>query len=153
MEIRNILCAVDFTERCPEVVEQATDLARSLGASLHVVYVMQSLDMYEQFNVSMSFREEYQNSIAVQAQKNLDQLIDKISQTYDQVKGYLLRGDVAQQILQFGKEQQVDLIVIGTHGSKKITEIIFGSVAEKVVKQSNIPVLTLKPLDCRYEPV
>jgi len=153
MGVQKILCAVDFTERCPYIVDQATDLARALGAVLYVVYVIPLLDTYEQFNVNMSFREEYEKTIADQAQERLDGLIEKVTRDYNSVQGHLLTGDAAQKLLEFGRDYDIDMIVIGTHGSKKITQIFFGSVAEKIVKLSDRPVLTVKPHDCKYEPI
>jgi nucleotide-binding universal stress UspA family protein len=54
-------------------------------------------------------------------------------------------GDAAEEILNYAKTEGIDLIIMGTHGRKGIERIIFGSVAERVVKKSPIPVLTVNP--------
>ena len=56
-----------------------------------------------------------------------------------------MHGPVAQTILEVAKEEKVDLIVMGTHGRAGVEKFLFGSVAQKVVQHSEVPVLTLKP--------
>ena len=60
-------------------------------------------------------------------------------------KGHVLIGYAAEEILSRAEEEKVDLIVMGTHGRKGIDRILFGSVAEKVVKNASMPVLTIRP--------
>ena len=64
-----------------------------------------------------------------------------------EAKGQVLIGYAAEEILSRAKEEEVDLIVMGTHGRKGIDRILFGSVAEKVVKNADMPVLTVRPTD------
>jgi nucleotide-binding universal stress UspA family protein len=54
-------------------------------------------------------------------------------------------GDPATSIVQAAKEENVDLIVMSTHGRSGIKGLFFGSVAEKVVRSAECPVLTIKP--------
>jgi nucleotide-binding universal stress UspA family protein len=62
-----------------------------------------------------------------------------------QVSGKVLTGYAAEEILDFADAEAMDLIVMGTHGRKGIDRVLFGSVAEKVVKGAKMPVLTLRP--------
>ena len=57
----------------------------------------------------------------------------------------MLIGYAAEEILSRAREEKADLIVMGTHGRKGIDRILFGSVAEKVVKNADMPVLTVRP--------
>jgi nucleotide-binding universal stress UspA family protein len=57
----------------------------------------------------------------------------------------VLSGDVVEEINRFAGEKKADLIVMGTHGYKGLDKILFGSVAEKVVKTAPCPVLTINP--------
>lgn len=54
-------------------------------------------------------------------------------------------GDPAQEILKSIESEGVDLVIMGTHGSKGLDKVFFGSVAETVVKKSPVPVLTVNP--------
>ncbi|MBO4369276.1 MAG: universal stress protein, partial [Desulfovibrio sp.] len=60
-------------------------------------------------------------------------------------QGQVLIGYAAEEILNRATEENADMIVMGTHGRKGIDRILFGSVAEKVVKNARIPVLTIRP--------
>ena len=60
-------------------------------------------------------------------------------------KGQVLIGYEAEEILNRAREEKAELIVMGTHGRKGIDRILFGSVAEKIVKNADMPVLTVRP--------
>ena len=59
--------------------------------------------------------------------------------------GKVLSGDVAEEILKYAAKKKVQLIVMGTHGYKGLERIMFGSVADKVVKTACCPVMTINP--------
>jgi len=61
------------------------------------------------------------------------------------IEAKVLVGDVAEEIIRHTEESSVDLIVMGTHGYKGLEKVMFGSVAEKVVRSSPCPVLTINP--------
>ena len=71
--------------------------------------------------------------------------LNKYFSDFANVKSVIVKGKVVEKIIQVAKENKADLIVIGTHGRKSLDKIIFGSVAEGIVKYSPIPVLTINP--------
>ena len=66
-------------------------------------------------------------------------------------RGVVVVGYAAEEILAVAEKEQVDLIVMGTRGRKGIDLILFGSVAEKVVKNAACPVVTIRPTDGEEE--
>ena len=60
-------------------------------------------------------------------------------------EGIVLNGDIVDEINNYATNQGVDMIVMGTHGYKGLEKVLFGSVAEKVVKTAPCPVLTFNP--------
>ena len=58
---------------------------------------------------------------------------------------HIILGDAAEEVLNYVQSEGIDLVIMGTHGRKGLEHIIFGSVAERVVKQSPVPVLTVNP--------
>ena len=62
-----------------------------------------------------------------------------------EVEADVVVGYATEEILAAADKYNADIIVMGTHGRKGIDRILFGSVAEKVVTQSKIPVLTIRP--------
>jgi nucleotide-binding universal stress UspA family protein len=144
VEIRNILCAVDFSEISPKVASYAYTLARALNAKIHVIHVAPSQELHGSFEIPMPFIQSYIEEIASQAVNKMSSFIQENFKMLE-AKGRILRGYADEEILSYAMEQHVDLIIIGTHGRKGPDRVLFGATAEKVVKASKTPVLTIRP--------
>ena len=149
-DIKKILCAVDLSDHSKSVAEYATLLAKALHASVVVVYTAPSLSQYVGFHVPPNTIENFVGEIVTGAEKSMDAFV---AENFPDVeaKGQVLIGYAAEEILNRAKEENVDIIVMGTHGRKGIDRILFGSVAEKVVKNATMPVLTVRPTDDELE--
>lgn len=143
-EVKKILCAVDFSEATPLVAEWAMQQARNSGAELLVIYVVPDLGRYSNFHVGNDRIADMVDSILGGARQNMDECLAR-DFPGAQAKGLVATGYAPEEILKAARENDCDLIVMGTHGRKGIDRIIFGSVAEKVVKTSPVPVLTIRP--------
>ncbi len=143
-QINKILCAVDFAEYSPQVADYTQTLAKALQAEIYVLYVAPTLAQYVGFQVSPSSIENFVGEIISGAEETMNKFIqDNFSET--KASGHVLTGYAAEEILTFADQNNIDLIVMGTHGRKGIDRILFGSVAERVVKSAKIPVLTFRP--------
>lgn len=143
-EIKKILCAVDFSEASGEVAEYAGILAKSMGSQVICLYVAPSLSQYVGFHVPPSSIESFVGEIVSGADTTMNSFLNEHFQGVS-VEGRVVTGYAAEEILTLAEEEQTDLIVMGTHGRKGIDRILFGSVAEKVVKSAKAPVLTIRP--------
>jgi nucleotide-binding universal stress UspA family protein len=85
------------------------------------------------------------NAQTYSMQKYLAELQDQLSSEGMDVKTEVLEGESAHSIIDFAKSNQVDLIIIATHGYKGMKRVMFGSVALKVLHDSHIPVLLIRP--------
>lgn len=142
--ISKILCAVDLSEISPQVAEYATLLATALNSEIHVLYVAPSLTQYVGFHVPPTTIENFVGEIVAGAEDTMEQFIrDNFSGT--NVTGVVSSGYASDEILAYAEKQGMDMIVMGTHGRKGIDRVLFGSVAEKIVKSADVPVLTLRP--------
>ena len=144
--IKKILCSVDLSDHSAEVAEYAALLASKLGAEVTAIYVAPTLSQYTGFKVPQSDIHAFVGEIVSGAQASMNAFV---AEHFEGVKatGEVLFGYASDEILAKAKRDDMDLIVMGTHGRKGIDRIIFGSVAEKVVKNSPIPVLTIRPHD------
>jgi len=143
-EIKKILCAVDFSDHSPKVAEYATLMAKGVNAQILVLYVAPSLSQYVGFHVPPSSIESFVGEIVTGAEDTMNEFVK------DNFKGLTVSGKVvagypAEEILAIAEAEGCDMIIMGTHGRKGIDRILFGSVAEKVVKSSKVPVLTVRP--------
>lgn len=144
VEIKKILCAVDFSDSSNKISEYAKTLAEKHGAKLIVVYAAPSLSQYVGFHVPPNSIENFVGEIVTGAEKTMETYLGENFPGLD-VEGKVVTGYAAEEILKTAEEEKVDLIVMGTHGRTGIDRILFGSVAEKVVKSSPFPVLTIRP--------
>ncbi len=143
-KIEKILCAVDLAEFSPQVADYARTLAQAMDARIDVVYVAPTLAQYVGFQVAPNSIENFVGEIISGAETAMDGFIQN---NFSGVKAqsHILSGYAAEEILHFAEKEGSDLIVMGTHGRKGIDRILFGSVAEKIVKSATRPVLTLRP--------
>jgi Universal stress protein UspA and related nucleotide-binding proteins len=145
-QIKKILCAVDLSEHSKTVAEYAVLLAKSMNAEITVLYTAPSLSQYVGFHVPPSSIENFVGEIVTGAEQSMEEFIaEAFTDANVKVEGKILSGYAAQEILSFANTNAMDLIVMGTHGRTGIDRILFGSVAEKVVKAADIPVMTIRP--------
>jgi len=142
--LKKILCSVDFSEGSPLVAEYAATLARAAKAEIICVYVAPSLAEYVGFNVPQAALDTFVGDVVASAETTMN---DFTAEHFKDLpaRGLVLTGYPAEEILKAADSQHADMIVMGTHGRTGIDRIIFGSVAEKVVKTATCPVLTVKP--------
>ncbi len=103
-------------------------------------------------DIGRRLREE-ESEIKQDAQKYLDKVADNLKKIGVQVQTAVIISEldkgVAETILDYAQNNEIDLIVMSTHGRSGISRFAFGSVADKVVRHANIPVLTIAPPGCR----
>ena len=144
--LQKIVCALDLSEHSKLVAEYATMLAKMSGASIVAVYAAPTLTQYTGFHVPPNTIDSFVGEIVSGAEKAMTDFVTEHFPEV-QVKAEVVVGYAAEEILSLAENEDADLIVMGTHGRKGIDRILFGSVAEKVVKNSSRPVLTIRPSD------
>jgi nucleotide-binding universal stress UspA family protein len=150
VEIRTILVPVDFSEIAPILAKWAKGFAKQLNAKIILTYVLEYLSTYKRIFVDLKTLSEFENALYERAKKSMEEFLKEHFSDFPDVEPVLEKGDVVETILRVAQEKGADLIVIGTHGRKGLDKILFGSVAEGVVKNSPIPVVTLNPYRAGY---
>jgi len=143
-ELKKILCAIDLSDQSKQVSQYACMLAKMSGASITVVYAAPTLTQYTGFHVPPSTIDDFVGEIVSGAERNMSDFISENFQGVD-AHGMVVVGYAAEEILNLSKTEKADIIVMGTRGRKGLDLILFGSVAEKVVKNAQCPVLTIRP--------
>lgn len=77
--------------------------------------------------------------------KAMDTTCENQLQSCPNFQKRIVSGDAAEEILKVIDSEDIDLLIMGTHGRKELEHVIFGSVAEKVVKRAPVPVLSINP--------
>jgi nucleotide-binding universal stress UspA family protein len=128
-----ILAATDFSAPSDAALAEARRLARSLGASLHVLHVVDNMFM----RVVLADPRDYE-TVA------LRQLQDRVPAD-DRATLVVERSDEpADEIASYARVHDIELIVMGTHGRGRMAHLLLGSVAEKVARTAPCPVLTMR---------
>ncbi len=141
---KKILCAVDFLQHSPLVAEYSKSLAKTFGADIIVVYVSPVLsDIGGHHEIDPMTLQTLEEDLRKSSEKSMADFLKEHFQD-SKATGRVVRNDPAEGILAEAAEEKADLIIMGTLGRKGLNRLLFGSVAEKVVTLSPIPVLTIR---------
>ena len=142
--IKNILVATDFSEPSAVALAYGRDLARTYGARLHVLHVVQ--DMVLMYAPEIGFvTAETQSDLEKIGNRQLQALITEDDRRTLDVVPVVDRGiNFADVITRYAKANVIDLIITGTHGRGAVKQFLMGNVAERVVRTAPCPVLTVR---------
>ena len=142
--INKILCAVDLSEVSGQVADYAAMQARWANAEVIVMYVAPALNQYSDTEMPLAIIKNFISERVENAEKVMPGLL---KEHFDgiTVSSHIVAGYPPDSILETARTQNVDMIVMGTHGRRGVNAVVFGSVAEKVIKQAGVPVLVIRP--------
>jgi nucleotide-binding universal stress UspA family protein len=139
--VTKVLVPVDFSEHSERALAYAVDLAKSFRAAVHLVHVypvtaFAAPPLIPGPVVVGQFRDE--------SQRVFDELMARVKRDYSsELTGTLSEGVPHVEILRCASDVHADMIVMGTHGRTGFEHLLLGSVAERVVRGSTVPVLTV----------
>ncbi|ELZ14857.1 universal stress protein UspA-like protein [Natrinema thermotolerans DSM 11552] len=137
----SILVPTDGSDHAARVAGHALGLARWFDAMVHVVSVVDvsaAGGVFDAGGVSPAFVERLEDEAAAAVER-----IETMTDT-DRVRSAVLKGSPAATILEYVGEHDIDLIAMGTHGRTGVNRYLTGSVTERVVRQSGVPVMTAR---------
>lgn len=126
--VRKILVPTDLSDHSLVAIEYAKNVARLFHASVHILHVVEDLDSFvadkcKEVTMFLALR------------------LSDMSNCYTLVR----RGEPEREIIRVASEGKFDLIIMATHGKTGFAHVLLGTVAERVVERSPIPVLTVNP--------
>ena len=143
---KNILVATDFSEPSDAALTYGRSFARSYGATLHVVHVVDDLAMRTtELSAGLASAGHVQRQMEEDARLKLASLLTEEDHRDLHVRAEVVTSAApAQTILAYANTGKIDLIVIGTHGRTGLSRLFMGSVAQHVVRLAPCPVLTVR---------
>ena len=138
--IKHILVPTDFAEPSGRALAMALELAQAFDSRVTLLHVWSIPNMGYAESLTWPI-EDMQRA----AQKSLDAAVEATRARYPKVEALLREGLEWRKILDVVNEHGCDLVVMGTHGRHGLPRLVLGSVAEKIVRLSTVPVLTLGP--------
>ncbi len=145
MKIEKILVPVDFSENSHQIIQYGAYVARQFGAEMEAIFVAQTFQDYSEFFEPHMPVIQFKEDLIACAKDKMKSFLSESLEPDIACQGLVMAGDIAETILEHAKEKKIDLIVMGTHGYKGLEKVLFGSIAEKIVKRSPCPVLTVNP--------
>ena len=144
-QVQKILFPIDFAANFETLVPWVETVAKKFDATVYVLFVAQDLKHFASFYVPHGNIEDFQQQAIDSAKKRMAAVVEEFSPKFPKLETRVELGDPAEKILAFVKQENIDMIIMGSHGRTGLDRMIFGSVANKIVKSASCPVLTVHP--------
>ena len=140
ISLKKILVPTDFSEHSGKAVLYGEELAKKFGATLHLVHAVEKVPVM--YGEGAFFTPETEAEMQAASTKELEALTPDVGG--NPVVRKVVLGHPFVEIVRYARENEIDLIVLGTHGRGALAHMLLGSVAEKVVRKAPCPVLTVR---------
>src|SRR5207245_121882 len=143
MIVQHVLVPIDFSATADRALAYAIALAQQLQARLTLLHVL-DMTPVTMDEMTAGVTATYLEAQETEAQHLLQASLERVQRAGLQGDSLLVQGTPTQTIVETAGEQQVDLIIMGTHGRTGLAHVFLGSVAEHVVRQAPCPVLVTR---------
>lgn len=148
--IKKILFPVDLSDASPKIAPCVKEVAVKLKVELHLLYVVPILCNSTSTYLLHSYIRNFESEIADEAVKQLQHFMEVFFDD-EPCEARIVFGDPAEEIVNYAESEEIDLIVMPTHGERDTGGDSVGSVAERVKKESPVPVLIVDSHDHDYK--
>ena len=146
MNVKSILCPVDFSPSSDAAISYASSLAKEYDAELHLVHVYEESFAYVDGGFASA-------PVPLADPESEKERLEAIEPRKDiKSRREFIVGHASDELVKYAEDHNIDLVVMGTHGRTGLSRLLMGSVAEAVVRKAPCPVLTIKqPADSLQE--
>jgi len=145
IEFKRILYPVDLSESSEKMIPYVQSVAKKFDAKIYILFAARVFEHFSSMYVPYPSISRFQNELIKGAEKRLYEFVDQHFREYPHTKTGVVAGDASEEIINYIEEHNIDLVIMGTHGRKGMDKILFGSVAERVLKTSPVPVMVVNP--------
>ena len=145
IKIKKILFPLDLTENSSKILPYVLSISEKYDSIVYLLHVVQDLNRWGKLYVPHPSMDKFQEEAIESAKKAMDTVCENQLQSCPNFQKRVVSGDTVDEILKVIESEDIDLLIMGTHGRKGLDHTIFGSVAEKMVKKSPAPVLVINP--------
>jgi nucleotide-binding universal stress UspA family protein len=144
IKVTNVLVATDFSETSASALNYGREFARTFGATLHVLHIVENALMWAGPEASGIDFMQLQAGLEAESRKTLEGIVTAEDRTQLKAVTAVRTGNSpAFEIAAYAKAEGIDIILVGTHGRGMIGHLLMGNVAEKLVRIAPCPVLTV----------
>lgn len=145
--MKKVLIAIDYHPVSEKVTEAGYELAKNLNAEVCLIHVMDDVGFYgAQYPTFMGY-DGYTGmgpdlDVAMEMRNIAEEFLEKVKHHLndENVKTHLADGDTVKTILRYGEEWGANVLVMGTHSHSVLEKLFLGTVAEKILEKTQIPV-------------
>ena len=145
IEISRILHPTDFSDSSMPALQYASDFARRFNAELHLISVVDARAFTGTSSEPEFFPADFMEEYIKGVEKQLADLTFEGMNYCRMIVRYTLAGTPFVEIIKYAGDNDIDMIIMGTHGRTGLGHLVIGSVAENVVRKAPCPVLTVCP--------
>ena len=145
VKFKKILFPLDMSEASPKIVPYVYSMSELFEAEVHLLYVARSMAYLSAIQFEAPILYSFNNELFDKAKISLEKFKEEHFGNQNYYKTTVVLGYPSEEILNYVQAENIDLIIMGTHGRRGLEKVIFGSVAEQVVKTSPVPVLVINP--------
>lgn len=143
-EFKRILVPTDYSELSLAAIEYAFAFSKVFESQIYLMHTLDTIPV-----LALETMDLTTESVIYETEQNAKSdlhifVVNRIGNVPNLIE-VVRRGIAEDQIVKFAREEKIDLIIMATHGRSGIAHVVLGSVAEKVVQRSPVPVLTVKP--------
>lgn len=142
-QVKKILVPIDFSDYSKKALQYAFNLAQQFSAQILLIYVIEPVIYPADFSMGQVALPSVDIEMNTRAKEELENLATREISGLD-VKTIIKTGKPFVEIVETAAEEDIDLIIIASHGHTGVEHLLFGSTAEKVVRKAPCPVLTLR---------
>jgi nucleotide-binding universal stress UspA family protein len=145
IEFKRILYPVDLSEASDKMIPYVLSVAKKFDSKIFILFAARVFEYYSSMYVPYPSISRFENELIAGAEKRLYEFVDEHFSEYANTKTVVVAGDASEEIINYIEEHHIDLVIMGTHGRKGMDKVLFGSVAERVLKTSPVPVMVVNP--------
>ena len=142
---KKILFPVDFSEVSPKIAPWVLMVAERFDAEIHLLFVARGLEYLAGVYVTPVSIENFAGEIIQGGERSMEEFVEAHFDKYPALKTKVELGDATDKISEYIISEKIDLVIMGTRGRKGLERVFFGSVADRVIKMSQVPVMSINP--------
>jgi len=145
IEFKRILFPVDLSESSDKMIPYVQAVAKKFDSKIYILFAARVFEYFSSIYVPYPSISRFENEVIAGAEKRLYEFVDEHFSEYANTQTVVVAGDASEEIINYIEEHHIELVIMGTHGRKGMDKILFGSVAERVLKTSPVPVMVVNP--------
>ena len=144
IKLKKLLAPIDFSKGSFLTLNYAIEIAKSLKAELHVIHVIEPIVFSSDIVLTKYGFDELANELEIVGKRDLAKIAKNLEDLDIVFTIKIIHGKPSDEILEYADKNHIDIICIATHGHGAIENFLIGSTAEKVLRKSKCPVLSVR---------